>query len=146
MAQISTVALPNYTIPKTVQQRQSRTVTFDFSPTQLAANVTQGDNILCMTLRKDARINDCGVRVVGVAGLTGAFVTLRSTENSVSSLLTNPVSVTQSGSCGQVVAQPIVNTAYVKTIELLVGGNSVDCTATGIIEVTIGYDFYKLAG
>lgn len=146
MAQISTVAIPAYTIPKTLTSRQGRSITMDFSPTQLTANVTSGDNILIATLRKDARILDVGVRLVGIAGTAGAFVTLRTTENSVSSNLTAGLNVTTSGSISMGFASPIVDNRYVKTLELLVGGGSIDSTATGLVEVTVHYDFFKMSG
>lgn len=146
MAQITTVALPQYTIPKTKPSRQARSITTRFSPTELAANVTSGDTILLATLSKDARVIASGVRMVGVSGLSLAFVNLQVNENSTIFTLTNPLSATTAGNVGQNSAPPTCVTTYTKALELLVGGNSIDSTATGIIEVSVHYDYYAEAG
>lgn len=147
MAQITTVALdPTRDIPKTTTRRQARSLTTRFSPTELAANVTSGDNILLATLPKDCRVIEAGVRMLGTSGLSLSFVTLQHNENSTIVLLCNPLSATTAGSIGMRTAPPSNTTTYVKTLELLVGGNSIDSTATGIIECFVHYDFYKEAG
>lgn len=146
MAQISTVALPQYTIPKTKTSRQARSIVMDFSPTMFTADVTVGDNILIATLPKDARIISAGIRLTGIAGAVNGFCQLRSTENSVSTAITDPLSTTYSGSILQSVASPAITPTFVKTVELLIGGGSIDRTTTGIIEITIHHDFLRLAG
>lgn len=146
MAQITTVLLPPYTIPKAITSEQHRSITSRFSPTEFAANITTGDRLAIATLPKDAEIIAAGVRFLGVSGNSLAFVTLQSNENSTMSLLTNPLSATMAGSIGMISAPPSVDTSYVKTLELLVGGADLDSTATGIIVVTCQYRFYQEAG
>lgn len=145
MAQISTVALPAYTIPKPVVHGAPRTITTRFSPTELSANVTSGDNILLATLGKLDQVVGGSVRIIGIAGASLCFVQARITENSVSYNITNPVSATVSGSIGFIAPAP-VDSRYVKTWELVVGGGSIDSTATGIVECTIHLDNYQEAG
>lgn len=147
MAQISTIALnPTRDIPKSDFDKQGKSITTRFSPTELTANVTSGDNLLIATLPKYARIIEAGVRFLGTSGLSLSFVTLQSNENSTVTLLTNPLSSTTAGSVPMRVAPPSVDLTYVKTLELLVGGNSIDNTATGIIECYVHYDQFKEAG
>jgi len=146
MAQITTVLLPPYTIPKTKPSQQSRNITMQFSPTELAAAVTSGDTIAIVTLPKDAQVYEGGVRFLGVSGLSLSYVTLQVNENSTVSQLTNPLSAAAAGSAGMITAPPAVDDRYVKTVELLVGGGSIDNTATGICVVSVNYNFYNEAG
>lgn len=146
MAQITSAAIPQYTIPKTKTSRQARSIVFDFTPTSFSANVTNGDNILLVTLPKDARIISAGVRVAGAVGTANAYVQLQATENSVTTPLTEPMGVSYANAAIQIVASPFVDPTKVKTLELLVGGGSIDRTVTNAIEITLHHDFLRLAG
>lgn len=146
MAQITTVALRQNTILKPGLSSPAYTITTRFSPTELAANVTSGDTILLATLPKDTRILDAGVRVLDAVGLANGFITARIQENSVNYTITNPVSTTYSGSAAIVSAPPPVDGRYVKSWELVIGGNSIDSTATGIIECTVHVNRYGESG
>lgn len=146
MANITTVELQYYTIPKPNLTRREQTITTRFSPTELSADVTNNDVIVLATLGKHAQVITAGVRVIGAIGEANSFVQAQIIENSTAYTLTNPLAATYSGSAVMVSAPPPVDSAYAKTWGIKVGGAAIDNAATGICEATIRIDDYVEAG
>lgn len=89
MAQITTVALQSRDVKQYVGAVTP--LNLAFSPTLIAATVTNGDRILIATLPANAKIVGCSLKLTGTSGLT-AIAHLQTTEPTANNIFLTPTS------------------------------------------------------